>query len=217
MKKHALIATLLLAAALQLDAAELLPRVESNAVSVQIRGLEFPDTLREDLVSGLTNRILIRATLAMDGRLVAQSTVDIAIRYDLWEETFRVTMSTDGRTTPPRTFASLETTTAFLRDFSASGLFAGIGLERGRTFTVTADVLFDPIDRDRMEKIRQWVARNSTFPGSGAQRPSTGSSPSADLFNRIFEQYASGAEFASVWRQRVASGPFRPEDVSRQP
>jgi len=213
MKKHALIAILMLAAALQLEAAELLPRLENNAVSVQIRGLEFPETLKEDLVSGLTNRILIRATLAMDGRLVAQSSVDIAIRYDLWEETFRMTMSTDGRTVPPRTFANLEATTAFLTDLTASGLFAGVVLERGRTFAVTADVLFDPIDRDRMEKIRQWVARNSAFPGSGTQRPSTGSSPSADLFNRIFEQYASGAEFASVWRQTVASQPFRPEDV----
>jgi hypothetical protein len=79
---------------------------------------------------------------------------------------------------------------------------------------IHADVLLNPIDRERMDKIRQWVAANTTGSSSGPQSATRTTSASSELFARIFEQYAAGKDVASVWRRTLASRPFRLDELT---
>ena len=204
---------LLLAGVLPAGAAELVPYSEGTFIGAQLRGTRLPDSLRQDLVSGLTNRMLIRMTLAAEGRTISQSVIAIGIKYDLWEESFRMTLSVDDRELPVRTLAKVEDVLSVLADLPLNSVLRSTDLQSGRTHTLLADVLFDPVDRERMENIRRWVSRNSALPTSGAQTAAGGSSPSAGLFNAIFEQYAEGADIASTARDSATSAPFKPEQL----
>jgi hypothetical protein len=208
---------LLLAAVAPAGAAELVPYSEGDFIGVQLRGMRLPDSLRQDLVSGLTNRMLIRMTLATEGRTISQSVVAIGVKYDLWEESFRMTLSVDDRELPAQTFARIEDVLNVLADLPLNAVFRSSDLQAGRAHTLLADVLFDPVDRERMENIRRWVSRNSTIPTSGAPTPTGASSPSAALFNAIFEQYAEGADIASTARDSATSAAFRPEQLKTRP
>lgn len=204
---------LLLAGVLPAGAAELVPYSEGNFIGAQLRGMRLPESLRQDLVSGLTNRMLIRMTLAAEGRTISQSMVAIGIKYDLWEESFRMTLSVDDRELPTRTLAKIEDVLNMLTDLPLNAVLRSSDLQPGLTHTLLADVLFDPVDRERMENIRRWVSRNSALPASGVQTAAGGSSPSAALFNAIFEQYAEGADIAATARDSATSAPFKPEQL----
>jgi hypothetical protein len=217
--KHVLARTLLmlLAGVLPASAAELVPYSEGNFIGAQLRGMRLPESLRQDVVSGLTNRMLIRMTLAAEGRTISRSVVAIGIKYDLWEESFRMTLSVDDRELPARTLAKSEDVLSVLADLPLNTIFRSSDLQPGHTHTLLAEVLFDPVDRERMENIRRWVARNSALPTSGAPTGGGGSSPSAALFNAIFEQYAEGADIASTARDSATSTPFKPEQLKARP
>jgi hypothetical protein len=216
-KARALAAWLLSSCSVHCAAAELIPTLQGGTVGLEIRGLQLPDTLRTDLVSGLTNRILIRIALLSDREAVAHHAVAIAIKYDLWEETFGMTTSVDERPVDVRSLPSVEAVLAVLADLSISGVLQSSDLALERPYMLQADVLFDPVDRERMEKIRQWVAQNSTLPTNGTPVGGGGASRSAELFNRIFEQYAAGADVAAAWRELVVSQPFRLDTLGAPP
>src|SRR5688572_4142781 len=69
-------------------AATLAPTLTNGELGVRIDALPFPATLSRELESGLTNRLYVRVSLFDGQTLVQMRTVEIAIRYDLWEETF---------------------------------------------------------------------------------------------------------------------------------
>ena len=206
-----ILAGLLVLFAAASSGAELTPMIDNGRVGVVIQDLAFPDKLDRDLTSGLTNRILIRVTLTDEARAPAiQRAVEIAVRYDLWEEHFVTTTSLDGAPGQPRTIASLTDLRAMLRNIRLPALFQPG--DPARFLVLTADVLLNPIDRERMEMIRKWVAENSI--GVGDVEGRTSASMSVALFNRIFEQYAKGADVASVWRETLASRPFRLDELT---
>jgi hypothetical protein len=93
----------------------------------------------------------------------------------------------------------------WLSSLPIPGLFTTRGLSANRDLTLSAEVLLNPIDREKLSMIRKWVAENST-PMNADQ----GISTSNTVFNRIFEQYADGSELAAVWHVTLNSPPFRP-------
>lgn len=205
--KRTILCLLILLQAASIEAADLAPVVRQNALGVTVQGAAYPETLAKDLTSGLTNRFLIRISLASGAQVLHRRAVEIAVRYDLWDEHFTTVVSLDGVAGQAQTMRSLDEAMAFLASLSFPALFSTNGLERSQTFTLSADMLLNPIDRERMEMIRKWVAENSIGPSDP-----TGRGASADLtvaiFNKIFEQYAKGADVAAVWRETSISAPF---------
>lgn len=194
-------------------AAHLTPAVHQGQLGLTLESNAYPDTLRKDLTSGLTNRILVRVTLARGAEVVRRRAVEIAVRYDLWDEHFITTITLDGVETDVRTVPTLEQMQAFLRRLHLPRLFATNALERQQPFTLTAEVLLNPVDRERMEMIRKWVAQNNIGPGDRGGR-NGGGDVAVAIFNRIFEQYAKGADVAAVWREASASRSFRLEELA---
>lgn len=202
-------------------AAQLTPVLQDGALGALLQGVSLPPTLRKDLVSGLTNRIVIRVTLLSSGQPVAQRLVGFAIKYDLWEETFGVKVDVDAMPVSASTGQNLDEVIAMLTDLNLPRLFAVDASTSDKSIALTAEILFDPIEKERMEEIRKWVAENNRSGPPEASSLSAGlpasRSTSARLFNRIFEQYAAGASVAATWKQTVTSKPFKLEELQNGP
>lgn len=194
-------------------AGQLTPGLDDGQLSVLIESTEWPGALRKDLTSGLTNRILIRVRLARGAEIVQQRAVEIAIRYDLWDERFLMNVTVDGVEANNRTIPNAQDMQTVLRKLHLPGLFPTTGLAATQAHTLTAEILLNPVDRERMEMIRKWVAENSIPPADIGGR-TAGGALSVTLFNRIFEQYAKGADIAAIWRETSTSRPFRLEELS---
>jgi hypothetical protein len=202
-------------------AAQLTPLLQRGELGVDLKGASLPPTLRKDLVSGLTNRIVIQVTLVSSGQPVAQRLVGFAIKYDLWEETFGVKVEVDDIPVSASTGQDLDEVIAMLTDLNLPRLFAVDASISGKSIALTAEILFDPIEKARMEEIRKWVAENNRSGPPDASSLSAGlpapRSTSARLFNRIFEQYAAGASVAATWKQTVTAKPFKLEELQNGP
>jgi hypothetical protein len=191
--------------------AQLTPSLEGGQLSVLVESTALPDALRRDLTSGLTNRILVRVTLSRGAEIVQQRAVELAVRYDLWDERFVMSVTLDGAETEARSLKSLDEMQAVLRQLRLPRLFATTGMPATEPHTITAEILLNPVDRERMEMIRKWVAENSIAPADIGGRNTGGLSLA--IFNRIFEQYAKGARIAAIWRETLTSRPFRLEEL----
>jgi hypothetical protein len=196
--------------------AELTPVVREHTIGVHIGGITWPATLTKDLVSGLTNTLLIHIALLSDSKRLDQKTAVIGIKYDLWEETFASTVTVNGAVI----FAGSGQTTlqieAFLANLELPALFLASEMPKDRVATLRVEMLLNPIDRERLEAIKKWVLENNTsIPAdtSGFSDKRVGTSRSNEVFNKIFEQYAQGADVAATWKESLSSKPFKiPEE-----
>lgn len=210
-------ATLLALGATGARAAEVVPFIENGMLGARVRDLDFPRTFPKDLSGGLTSHVLVRLTLRSPGHPDAQRVVELAVKYDLWDETFRFTLSVEGRVLMSDTQASRDAVLARLHDARLPSLFPEGSLTPGATYSLHADVLLNPIDAERMEKIRKWVAENSAYTPGQADVPGTATTTASnEIFNRIFEQFAAGSRTAAIWRETAVSSPFRPESVPHE-
>jgi hypothetical protein len=201
--------------------AQLTPLLQRGELGVDLKGASLPPTIRKDLVSGLTNRIVIRVTLVRAGVPIAQRLVGFAIKYDLWEEKFGVKVEVDDMPVSASTGQDLDEVIGMLTDLNLPHLFTVDAATAGKSVALTAEILFDPIEKERMEEIRKWVAENNRSGPPDASSLSAGlpapRSTSARLFNRIFEQYAAGSPVAASWKQTVTSKPFKLEEPQNGP
>lgn len=185
-------------------AADIAPMIRDRHIGARVRGLALPDSLRKDLRSGLTNRLLLRITLLEGPQPVANANVEIALKYDLWDERFLSQLTVNGTPLSAPELRTVEDAWKWLVDLSLMPLFE----QRATTaVTLRAEVLLNPIERERMDQIREWVKQNSRYvPLEGAPSPALDSSNS--IFNRIFERYATDPDTAAQWREAVTSAPF---------
>jgi hypothetical protein len=212
MKRHGALVLLLVLAAKTTVAAELAPIVRESKLGVDIKGIALPETFPKDLVSGLTNTFLVHVALFSDSQRLDQTIAAIAIKYDLWDETFALTVTIHGAVISVQARSTKQQIDAFLADIQLPDLFATSEVPKDRTATLQAEMLLNPIERERIEAIKKWVAQNSTYTpadttGFGDKRVS--SSRSNAIFNKIFEQYARGADVAATWRESLTSKPFK--------
>jgi hypothetical protein len=213
----ALLVLLALTAKPAAAAAELTPEVQEHSLGVRLSGIAWPATLTKDLVSGLTNTILIHIVLALDSKLEERTAV-IAIKYDLWEETFALTATVNGSVILARTGQRQPDIDAFLAKLELPDLFSTQALPTDGTATLRVDMLLNPIERERLESIKKWVLQNNTSiptDTSGFSDKRVSNSRSNEVFNKIFEQYARGADVAATWKLSLSSKPFRVSEVER--
>jgi hypothetical protein len=214
--KLLLVAILALATLTNVRGAELAPTLEDGRLGGVLRAVNLPPTIKKDLVSGLTNRIVIRISLLSSRQIVAAATADVAVKYDLWDETFAVKIKND-HSVITRTGHDVDDVITALANLNLPHLFQADSVPRSGPLQLQAEILFDPIEKARMEEIRKWVEENDHVPPPDAASLSSilpaPRSASARLFNRIFEQYASGASLAATWKQTVVSKPFTMDDL----
>jgi hypothetical protein len=187
--------------------AELTHIMTDGRVGARVQGLDLPESLSKDLRSGLTNRLIVRVILLAGEQQQATASVAIELQYDLWDERFRVGLYADGVALDSPQLRTVDEALAWLSDVHLPRLFAIPS--NLPVLKMQADVLLNPIERERMEHIRKWVKENSSYvPLQGRTRTTTPQPSSNAVFNRIFEEYASGQDVAAEWRQHIASASF---------
>lgn len=223
MKMPAILLLVLVLAPRGARSAELTPFVQEHRVGVTIEKLRTPPGLRKDLVSGLTNRILIRLDFLQEGLPPTRKVGEITIRYDLWEETFSMDLRFDAALVSSAVFRRVDDVVSSLNHIKIPATFLPDPAAQGSRLLLRADVLFNPMDKERMDEIRKWVAQNSAPALSDPTnvRPGLSSPPPASashaLFNRIFEQYAAGASLAAAWQDSGSSTRFNLNELPVEP
>jgi hypothetical protein len=193
-------------------AAELVPLQQDGNLGVRIVGSKLPDSLRRDLTSGLTNRLMIRVTLQHGGQELGRRSAEIAVRYDLWDEQFIMTTQVGAATIDSAIYRGVQQVLDSLEEIHLPDLFSTSNVSKKSELTIRAEMLLNPVDRERMDAIRKWVKQNSARPSldpAGAMAVADMSISNA-IFNRIFEQYAQGSDVAAVWKQALETRTFRP-------
>ena len=208
--RHA-IALLLLLANAGVEAAEVSATLVDGRLGARVDALSFPAAMPKQLTSGLTNRLYAQVSLSDARTTLGKKVIEISIRYDLWEQTFSVVSTTDGAPEDSRTLASLAEVNALLAALPLPRLFE-VSTLPVTELTLRVEVLLNPIDREKMQMVRKWVAQNSTPEAAGGP----GITVSSAIFNRIFEQYADGSEVAAAWRTTIASRPFRIDNLKNE-
>lgn len=194
-------------------AATLTPMLTDQRLGVVIGDLKLPDTLHKDLKSGLTNRMLIRVSLSVDAKQADQATAELAVKYDLWDETFGLQVLVNGGVIFKATYARIDDAVTYLSHPRLPQLF--VKPPANKNLSLKADLLLNPVDREKMDKLRSWVTGEATVPSSGHDTGSSiavSSKPNA-VFNRIFQQYMSGDDLTSAWRTTVTSKQFALTDL----
>jgi hypothetical protein len=209
-----------LACVLMLTGAEALgadvsPLLQEQWLGATVANAPFPASLRKDLTSGLTNRVLVRIALYGDGAAPKQQSAEVTIRYDLWDETFAVTTIVGSTVTEANTYPTLDAVIAFLGRLRLPRLFSSTELNQNARYVIRAELLLNPIDRERMAQISKWVRENSddTPIGPDGVGARVTSSMSTEIFNQLFEQYAKGSDTAAAWHDSAASAAFTPADL----
>ncbi len=199
-------------------AAELLAQRHDNHLGARIEDITFPDSFRGDLTSGLTNRLMIRLTVHQGTQELHSRSVEIAIRYDLWDEQFTMTTQLEGNDLEISVYRDVQQVIQRLQTIQLPTLFSTKSVPANAELIMQAVVLLNPIDRERMDAIKEWVAKNSRRSSlDPAAAMGVGDiSMSNAIFNRIFEQYASGSDVASAWHEKLTSAPFRVDTLPHE-
>lgn len=208
-------------------AARLTPWIASTGLGVAITQTALPRTLRSDLSSGLTNRIVLQIVLLRDRARVRQRTAEITVKYDLWDETYRMTVTLEGTVVMSQTYTRVDEVMGALSNLRLPGLFAAGDLPDSAHLQLAVTIVFDPIEKARLEEQRQWVQENTSpaplpaapnvleiGPGAQASAPVP---QQHSLFDRIFEQYAAGATVAGTWQDSGSSLEFELKSLRREP
>jgi hypothetical protein len=151
---------------------------------------------------------------------MGQTTAEISAKYDLWDETFTMTSTVNGVVIDTRTAKTLMEVQSLLTDVRLPSLFARAEVPGADRFVIRAEILLNPIERERLAAIRRWVAENSTYTpsdtdGFGSEK-GLGNSRANAIFNRIFEQYLQGRDLVAAWKETVTSQPFTIGEISNE-
>jgi hypothetical protein len=161
--------------------------------------------------------MLIRVELTLDAKPFLLRAIEVTVKYDLWDENFVQTVIIDGIAAPASTHHDVAGPLHFLANPRLTSLFPMQQLPVDGELRIHASVLLNPIERERLEQIRRWVAQNSTFTAAGgaeSARP-TNAPITSVIFNHIFEQFTAGNELASAWQQSVSSRAFQRRDLRK--
>lgn len=203
---------LILLASNSTPAAEVAATLIEGKLGARVNAISFPATLPKELNSGLTNRLYARVSLMDAKETVSHRTIEIAIRYDLWDQVFSVVSTMDGAIVDSRSLGSMAEVNGLLAALPLPRLFDAATVPNTHDLVLRVEVLLNPIGREKMRTIRKWVAQNNT-PEAG---PNQGISMSNAIFNRILDQYADGSDIAAAWRADLASAPFRVDTLAHE-
>ncbi len=130
-------------------------------VSVPLRDL-VAAPVSDRLSNGLLHTLALRVVVhdESDGRVVAASARTCRVRFDLWDEVFRVQIEApgDARNLAFLAVDGVARQCAELRDFAVS-LRAPLVAGRGYFVSVRADL--NPADPEMIEHLRRWVTGTS--------------------------------------------------------
>ncbi len=126
-------------------------------VSVPFRDL-FSGAVGDKLKNGLLHTVVVRLTLhdESDGRLVTGSVRTCRVRYDLWDEVYRVQLEAPGEARN-LAFLAVEGVARQCAELREFAIPLRAPLLTGRTYFVSVRADVNPADPEMIEHLRRWV------------------------------------------------------------
>jgi hypothetical protein len=196
----------------------------AGRLNVIVSDLDYPENFSKDLKSGLTTVILaqvvVREASAINGAVNAVAeTYSVDCRYDLWDELYRIKiLGSQGVAAIDRQTKSQDEAVSILKNLKLELTGKDFArLDANRIVVVEGRVLLNPIQQERVQKIRQWIAQNTV---TSRQDPAglgygTQGSPSRfnEVFSSILQQYGDGKTQIATWQRVVTSQAFLIKDL----
>lgn len=200
------------------QALEIIPLKGPSGYGVKIKDITYPDKIEKELSSGLTTKVLYHLQLKAGPEVIINFISEYAVKYDLWDESFAFEISPPSDEKVKRIFRSNNEVLVQLQSPVFDGAF-GSDVQQDKLMRIQVDILLNPIQKEKMEKIRKWVAQNSVTdlldPTGGRSLKSTGARGDT-IFNTIFEQFSRGSSVAGVWKTSGQSKEFRFKEVNNE-
>jgi hypothetical protein len=194
------------------EAATLTPTLNDQAIGISLSDVALPDTLMNELASGFEHRLLLRVVLISQAVKIVHADAMITAKYDLWDERYIVRTMAAGRLENERLLPTIQGVIAQLKTIRLDQLFLVENTLRDRDLMLQAELLINPIERQKIEQLREWVATHST-PNQALGYGVAFTPKPNDMFNRIFEQYTNGADLSAAWSLTIRSQPFRVDQL----
>lgn len=184
------------------------PVINDQSIGAELKNIEYPNTLNKDLTSGLLMKVVFIVHLQSNDAQVHQTQrIEINGRYDLWKEQFNLATMQNSQETKEQTFQKMNEVVTFLTSLSLYNLFPVTDLPKRTVLHVNVNMLYNPIEKQRAENIRQWVNRNSVAIPSKTGIAGPSRSATDTWFNRIFNQFGETNE-AAAWQMQGQSKSF---------
>ena len=138
--------------------------------------------------------------------------VQINIKYDLWDEKYQKILFINDHQVDINKKMTKDEILKALRLLRLNNIFLKIPNQEDGFFYIEIEVMLNPINKEKMEEVRKWVAETSTTVPSDLMgaiaRPLT-----SRLFADLFEQVVKGQANATTWRIQEKSTNFQWKDL----
>ena len=196
-------------------AATVKPIVQHEHLGIKISGVKYPKSLNEELMSGLTTQLIINIELIQNNTRY-KSLSEINIKYDLWDEVFHYRQSVNGTISRNEKLNHRDEVTLLLSEIAVQPTIKLEQLDPHSTAKIKINLYLNPVERERIEKIRKWVAKNNV-PSKGtslnghsglSNNKNSQRNSASSMFLEIFNQYTRGENIASEWKKELESEHF---------
>lgn len=214
----------------QVSASEVSLQVTEGGLSLSIKNVDFPiEKIMQEMKSGLPNRVNLMVSIDNKRGNITRRSQVYEIVYDLWDENFKVASHLSGGTVN-EVIKSDKLLIAFLSNYSLPGIIKLPSTNNNSDLTITHRVIFNPIDNERIKKIKDWIQTSQGFEVSeekqqgnnfaapvatsrtlaspqgprGIAQGATSSGPRfKKLFDKILEQNMSADSVAALWKSET--------------
>ncbi|MBT4763294.1 MAG: hypothetical protein HOO06_16490 [Bdellovibrionaceae bacterium] len=197
-------------------ALNLIPIRGVKKMGLRINNINYPEKLKSEISSGLVTKILIQLSLLENQIILDNQIIELRIQYDLWDENYMVKGAMNKRKLETIYYKNRELLLEKMNRLKFNNIFKLTPGIKGENLQIKADILLNPIYKEKMHHIRKWVAENSisaTLGGSNKTNLKAVRSSGNPMFNRIFEQLTQGENMAGVWRVTGKTKKFHLEDL----
>jgi hypothetical protein len=168
----------------------------------------FPPDLKKQLSNGLTNVIALHVALLPErgGDPAALYGREIDVLYDVWDETYGVTVKDPANPRGRRrTFRAFEDLRAFLADASGVDLGPADALQGGGAWVLQTRVELNPVSKELLERTREFIANPTATVRGGT--------PSRSVLGAMASYLLRRADPGAVVRI-LRSAPFTAREVA---
>lgn len=152
----------LLIIAMQTQGLEMQASIINNSLSLTIRDIDYPSRLlQQELTSGLPNKIDVLVEVKNGENSLLGFVKNYTIIYDLWDEQFNVTESS-GHLDSFK-LSSTKTINDMLSTLVINDILSLDRLDSSRKYLISAQVAFNPVREERIQKIKEWTATSKGF------------------------------------------------------
>jgi len=138
---------------------EISARIADNKLIVIVDDIKYPNSIIDkELRSGLPNDISLILSINQQEKKIIAIRQNYQITYDLWDEIYTVKITKNTVANSTRRLKSHAELMAFINRIELNSKEAFAQLKTGMTYQLRGQVMINPVETERIDKIRAWIA-----------------------------------------------------------